>query len=430
VGPTFERAGGARISRRTVLKGAALGALAVGPLSACGGSGKTQIKFMESKPEVIGYFDDLVAKFTKQHPDISVVHDSNGANLVAAMVRGKPHDFVMQSYDFNAGLFVSRGVLTDLGGLPQAKLIDPNVQKLVGEYASPGSTLTDVLPYSITAAGTIYNKDLFKKYGQQVPTTWDELIAVCKAFKSKGVTPFYGTYRETWTIAQGLFDYVAGGMIDVADFYAKLKGEGTDASASSPTSFTNNFAPAVDKMVQLLEYFNPDAGSRAYPDGNAAFAAGKAAMYMQGPWAIGEVNTVNPKLPLGTFPLPVTNDPKDLKVRVNLDLAAWIPEAAAHKSEAQELLQFLLQPSVWYKYNQDNLAYTPVKDPPPVKDDRIAGLSKYVTSGAFYQGPETFVPATIPLGNYLQSFAITKDGNALLNHLDSDWHRVAQRLAA
>jgi ABC-type glycerol-3-phosphate transport system substrate-binding protein len=415
------------ITRRSVLKGAALGALALGTLSACGGSGGvTKLRFFQSKPEVIGYFDtNVVAPFNKSHPSIQVTHDST-TNLVAAMVRGDPHDLVLNNYDQTAGIFVSRGVLQNLGDLPEAKKIDPNVQKLVGEYATSGSS-TDVLPYSVTAAGTIYNKNLFAKYGQQVPTTWDELIAVCKAFTAKGVTPFYGTYRDTWTIQQGLFDYVTGGMIDVAGFYAKLQQEGADAPTNS---FTTVFAPAVDKMVELVQFFNTDAGSKAYADGNSAFAAGAAAMYMQGPWAIGEVAVANSKLPVGTFPLPVTNNKSDLKVRVNLDLAAWIPDGAAHPDQAKVLLAYLFDPSVWYKYNQDNLAYTPTQNPPAVKDQRIAGLQPYVRSGAFYQGAGTFVPLTIPLGNYLQELVLTKDAKGFLSHLDSDWHRLAKRLSA
>ncbi len=415
------------ISRRSVLKGAALGTLALGSLSACGGGG-TDIRFYQSKPEVVGYFDTIIAGWNKAHPSVQVTHDST-SNLVATLVRGNPHDLVLNNYDETAGIFVSRGVLSNLGDLPQAQQIDPNVQKLVGQYASDGS-LTDVLPYSVTAAGTIYNKDIFSKYGLQVPTTWDELITICKTLQSKGVTPFYGTYHDVWTIQQGLFDYVTGGILDVADFYTKLTAEGGNASANAETSFTKDFGPAVDKMEQLLPYFNKDAGAKLYADGNAAFAAGQAAMYMQGPWAIGEVNTINPKLPVGTFPLPITNDPGDLKVRVNLDLAAWIPDGAAHPTQAKEFLAYLFTPAIWYKYNLDNLAYTPAKNPPAIKDDRIAGLEKYVNSGAFYQGASTFIPLTIPIGNYLQSFVLTGDGGALLSNLDSDWQRLAKRLAA
>ena len=36
----------------------------------------------------------------------------------------------------------------------------------------------------------------------------------------------------------------------------------------------------------------------------------------------------------------------------------------------------------------------------------------------------------IPLGNYLQDFAISRDGTTLLQRMDNDWERLAQRTSA
>jgi raffinose/stachyose/melibiose transport system substrate-binding protein len=415
-----------RLSRRSVLKAAALGTLAGPVLSACGGGGGNTLRFYQSKPEVLGYFDEIIAGYEKQQSAIKVVHDST-SSLVASFVRDDPHDLACNNYDLSAGVFVSRDVLSNLAGLPEAQLIDPSVQELVGQYA-PNRTETNVIPYSITAAGVIYNKDLFAQHGVNVPTTWTELINACETFKSKGVTPIYATYSgATWTIQQGLFDYVSGSALDVDDFYTKLKAQGTDVASGSEVSFEKNFNAAVDKMLQLAAYSNPDAPSRTYPDGNVAFAQGKAAMYMQGPWAIGEVAKANPKANVGTFALPATDNPQDRKARVNLDLALWIPKGAANPDAARRFLSYLMRPEVMNKYNNDNLAYSPVKNPPAVTDKRIEGLQSYVREGRFYQGAGTYVPSTIPLGNYLQEMVLTKDGSGFLRKLDSDWRRLAQR---
>jgi len=86
-----------------------------------------------------------------------------------------------------------------------------------------------------------------------------------------------------------------------------------------------------------------------------------------------------------------------------------------------------MKPEVQNKYNGDNLAYSPVKSAPPVTDERIEGLQTYVREGRFYQGAGTYVPPTIPLGNYLQEMVLTKDGDGFLRKLDSDWRRLAQR---
>lgn len=95
-------------------------------------------------------------------------------------------------------------------------------------------------------------------------------------------------------------------------------------------------------MLELGTYSNGDAGTRAYPDGNAAFAKGAAAMYMQGPWGIGEIAKVNPKAKVGTFALPATDNAADAKCRVNLDLAFWIPKGASDPAAAHRFMSYLL----------------------------------------------------------------------------------------
>src|SRR4029077_1649049 len=127
----------------------------------------------------------------------------------------------------------ARGVLANLAHLPQAKAIDPNNQALVTQYASYKGE-TSVLPYSVAAEGVIYNRDLFDKVGvSAVPTTWSEFLAVCEKFKSKGITPIYQTYGDTSTTHHGLFDYTAGGMVDVAAFYRELAREATNLGPNS-----------------------------------------------------------------------------------------------------------------------------------------------------------------------------------------------------
>jgi raffinose/stachyose/melibiose transport system substrate-binding protein len=418
----------APLSRRSVLKAAALSALAVGPLSSCGDGGTTAIRFHQSKPEVIGYFDGLVKQFNSSHPTLHVTHDAT-TSLVAGFVRERPPDLALENYLLDVGSFVTRGALSDLSDLPEAKLIEPSVQAQVAQYAEYKGE-TSVLPYSVAAAGVVYNKALFEKHQQGIPTTWTELTGVCRAFKEAGVTPIYATYVDTWTTSQGLFDYVSGSMLDVAAFYDKLKAQGGDVGSDSPVSFSKDFAPAVDRMLELSEYFNENATSRDYGDGNVAFSKGEAAMYLQGPWAIGEIAKLAPKLELGTFPLGATDDPGDAKARINFDLAMWIPRGSSTRREASELLSFLMQPSVINKYNQDNLGFSPLKNAPKVTDPRIAGLQAAFDEGRISQGAGTYVPPTIPLPNYLQELVITKNAELFLSRMDRDWARLAKRTSA
>ncbi len=390
-----------------------------------GGTGAAEITFHMSKPEAIPYFRDLVERFNSEQADVRVELDT-ASNLSAGFLRGNPPDVGLLNYNMEMARFMERGALSDLGDMPEAERIRPDVQELVNQYATyPGRT--SVLPYSVAAASVIYNVRMFEDNGLEVPTTYDELIEVCETLLDAGITPFYSTYRDPWTIAQGPFDYTVGGQIDVARFYEQMNELGTEVGPDSEVSFQKTFAEPVAQMKELLTYTNDDAASRGYGDGNVAFAGGEAAMYMQGPWALGEIAKTNPDLELGTFPLPVTDDPDDLKVRVNLDLALWIPEVGTNREAARTFVSYLMQQDVMDDYNAAYLAFGTTEDAAPVEDPRIIGMQEYYDEGRFYQGPSRAIPLTIPVDNYIQSMATGDDPEAELARLDADWARVALR---
>ncbi len=404
-------------------------ALLAGLLSGCTGEpGKETIRFTFSKREAIGFMGKLVADYNASQDKTEVVMDTSGVDVVSAsFVRGNPPDIALANYNMESSRFVQRGVLSDLSGTNAASRIREDLQPLMDQYGKyPGRT--SALPYSVMASSVIYNKDIFAANNIEVPTTWSQLIAACEKLKAAGVTPFYATWKDDWTIAQGWFDYSVGGQVDTLDFFKKLADEGTGVGPDSSVSFQKDFDQPVSRMLQLTKnYVNKDAASRAYGDGNLAFSQGKAAMYLQGPWAFSEVAKTAPDLKLGTFPLPMTENPEDLRVRVNVDLAAWIPEASKHKDAARDFLEYLYKPEVMDAYNKSQLGFTPTKDSTVVPDPRIAGMAGYYEQGKVYQGPSVLVPKTIPIMNYTQALVFGAGPESTLRTLDADWARLAFR---
>jgi raffinose/stachyose/melibiose transport system substrate-binding protein len=406
---------------------ATLGLLLVGSaLAACSGGGAAEVRFHLSKPEAIPYFRELVAEYNASQDEHRVVLDTS-SNLQAGFLRGNPPDLGLLNYNMEMSRFMERGALSDLSDMPEADRILPEVQDLVDQYATyPGRT--SVLPYSVMAASVIYNVEIFEEQGLEVPRTWEELIAVCDQLQAAGITPFYATFKDPWTVAQGWFDYTVGGSIDVAGFFDEMNELGTEVGPDSPVSFERTLIDPVDLMTQLSEnYTNPDAASRGYGDGNLAFAQGEAAMYMQGPWAFGEIAKTDPDLELGTFPLPMTDDPEDLEVRVNIDLAAWIPEASRNQEGARDFLTYLFQKDVMDAYNAAFLGYGTTTDSAPVEDPRIVGMKEYYDDAKFYQGPSKAIPLTIPTENYMQGIVTGADAANTLRVMDADWARLALR---
>ena len=417
------------LSRRSFLLGATgIGAglaLAGCASTSAGAGGVTQISFYVSKPEVLQYFDGLIAQFHREQSGVRVVRDST-SNMSADFVRNNPPDLGCWNYNFSVVEFVERGALSDLSDMAEAKRINPDITPLMNQTASfPGRT--SAIPYSVAGASVLYNVDLFAKHGVKVPTTWDELVAACETFQKAGIAPFYNTYKDTWTIAQGMFDYTVGGMVDVPKLFSRLDAEKATVGSGSATSFEKDLESPMKRMVQLTKYSNKDAASRAYGDGNLAFSQGKGAMYLQGPWALNEIAKTNAKMKIGSFPLPVTNNPDDLKIRVNVDLALWIPEVSKKKEAAREFLRFLMRPEIQNRYNADNNTFGTTKDAPPTKNPALVGMQKYYDDAAFYLGASQLIPSEIPVANYAQSIALGSAPRPVLDQLDGDWSRLALR---
>jgi raffinose/stachyose/melibiose transport system substrate-binding protein len=416
------------LTRRSFLQG--LGAAGAGlALASCApgrtGAGVTEIVFFQSKPEVIGYFDQLIDQFHQSQSRVRVRHDFT-SNLAGSFVRQTPPDIGCLNYNFEISRYVERGVLSDLGDMPEADRIIDDLHPLIDVTATYPDR-TSVIPYSLMAAAVLYNRAIFDQVGVEPPTTWDEFLTLCQTLSAAGVTPIYSTFKDPWTIAQGHFDYSVGGMLDTTKFFTDLKAEGADVDAGSPVSFEEQFKAPVERMQEFVGFSQDNAVSRGYGDGNLAFANGESAMYLQGPWAIGEIAKSNPDLEVGAFPLPMTDHPDDRKVRANIDLALWIPEGSKKQEAARQFLTFLMQPDVIDGYNAQALGFGVTNDAAPVTNTTLVELKEYYDRGAFYLGASQLVPQSIPLQNYTQSLATGADPSRVLRTMDADWARLAFR---
>ncbi|MDT0182676.1 extracellular solute-binding protein [Microbacterium sp. ARD31] len=404
--------------------GSLVGTLLVG----CSADGRETIRFTFSKREALEFMNELVADYNASQDAVRVEMDTSGVDVVSAsFVRGNPPDIMLANYNFEVARFVQRCALSDLSGTEAAATVREDLQPLMDQYGSCEGRIS-ALPYSVMAASVIYNKEIFAENDLEVPQTWSELLEVCDALEEAGVAPFYATFKDDWTVGQGWYDYSVGGSIDVLEFFDQMNAEGTAVGPDSTVSFQKDFAEPVEKMTQLAtEYVNEDAPSRGYGDGNLAFGNGEAAMYLQGPWAFGEIAKTAPDLELGTFPLPLTEDPEDLKVRVNMDLAAMIPEGSRHKEAARDFLEYLYLPENIEAYNEAQLGFAPTTDAPAPDDPRIEGMIEYYEDGRIYQGPSVLVPRTMPIFNYAQAMVLGSDPSRVLRTMDADWARIAFR---
>ncbi|MGV4375760.1 ABC transporter substrate-binding protein [Trueperella pyogenes] len=402
-------------------------ALAAVSLAGCSTHSREDIRFTFSKREAIDFMQNVVNEYNSSQDRYNVKLDTSGVDVVSAsFVRGNPPDLMLANYNFEVARFAERCALSDLSDTAAAKAADlATFGPLMAQYGKCAGQIS-ALPYSIMSSAVIYNKDIFAEHGLTVPHTWSELLDVANRLRDAGIDPFYATFKDEWTVGQGWFDYAIGGSIDVGKFFDKLHEAGDRVGPQSAASFQDLAAP-MEKMLKLSVYANRDAAARSYGDGNLAIAQGKAAMYLQGPWAFSEIAKSAPELNLGTFPLPMTEEPKDLAVRVNIDLALMVPADAKNPKGARDFLEYLYQPHIIHAYNASQLGFTPIVGAAAPEDPRVAGMIPYYDAGQIYQGPSVLIPKAIPVHNYAQAIIAEQNAQTYLATLDKDWSRLAYR---
>lgn len=150
------------------------------------------------RPTFDGFFNDLIVKYEKTHPDVKVQwtdlpYDAIQSKLIAAVAGGTSPDVVNLNTEM-ALVLSGKNALVNLDKEATAAQKSPYIKTLYnltktskGGFAFPWYGTPDVM---------IYNKELFAKAGiTKVPKTFDEALAFGKAMYEKtGAYPFIPDY--------------------------------------------------------------------------------------------------------------------------------------------------------------------------------------------------------------------------------------------
>lgn len=141
------------------------------------------------------------------------------------------------------------------------------------------------VPTNFAAACVFYNTEIFDKAGVEVPTTFTELIEVCKKIKEAGYDPIAVSAGTPWCLSM-----IAGYLCDRAGGPDNLLGIGDGSLDWTSESFIN----AGNKLKELSEYFPKTAAGDSNDQAVANFYNGESAMLVQGSWVIAQINGNNP----------------------------------------------------------------------------------------------------------------------------------------
>lgn len=419
---------------RSVVSIALAGVLAVGGLAACSSTGGDtggvqKITLFNIKTEVVDYYNKVIKDFEAENPKIKVTQDfldgDDGITRLRTLIsKNKAPDIVSQFGGRDWLAIAKKGIYEDLTNSPEAKAVSPDSLKLLAAVGDTGHGLNGI-PFSIAGTGIIYNKDVFAKAGVSVPTTWDELIAVAKTLTAKGITPVAGAYKDSWTL-EFPYDSLVG-TLQKPDFFDSLKKEGADVGPDAAVSFSKDQADVIEKFKEFNSYTQPSAKNDDYNASIALMGSGKAAMLVQGPWALGPIKDIDANVQLGSFPFPASNVASENGLDAAVDMTLSIVKSSQHKAAAEKFLAYLMSPKVVNAWNDSQAAYSPLKDAPVPSDSRVEGLNAAYSSGNYYFQPfEQMLPG-IDVAGYLQTLVADGDSAKFLSTMDTQWSQVASR---
>ncbi|MCR4401813.1 MAG: ABC transporter substrate-binding protein [Firmicutes bacterium] len=302
---------------------------------------KVTITFWHGMGSALGKtLDELVAQFQKQNPGIVVKAEYQGSysalsqKIMASLAAKKPPT-VAQAYGNWVAEYVKSGAVKPVedffagsGGLSKDEIEDFWPELRVG-CTFNGKMYT--LPFNKSVAIYIYNLSALKESGLKAPSTWEELLAACKATTvvKDGKTVRYGM------VLRPNVDYFANLLFTNGGRY--LDESGRKAVFNSPEG-----VEALQFMVDMLHKHKVAYYIPGYAD--ADFGAGKTCGYFATSASYSYTDSaVGAKFEWGIGPIPYKKRPAAPVAGTDLVMfAAATPE---EQQAAWKFMKWLTSPT-------------------------------------------------------------------------------------
>jgi multiple sugar transport system substrate-binding protein len=281
-------------------------------LSACGSgggdggsgaSGKGPITvWYSNNQEEVAWGKQMVAAWNSTHPDEKVKGQEIPAGktseevIGAAITAGNAPCLIYNTAPSAVGQFEKQGGLVDLSKISGgAAYIEARSGKVADQYQNTKGDYFQ-MPWKSNPVVIFYNKDMFAKAGLDAEnpklSTYADFIDTSKKLVAAGVAPNAILPAPTSEFFQSQFDFYP--------LYAAATG-GKQIVEDNKATFDDQDGRDVADFWATL-YKDKLAGQEQYQ--GDAFADGKAAMAIVGPWA---VSVYKGKVNWGSVPVPTKN---------------------------------------------------------------------------------------------------------------------------
>lgn len=399
-------------------------------LTGCGSqdaeaNGKTVIEMVQYKQEAVNVFEAFEKEFNETHDDIYLKIDSpNDAMTIlkTRFIREDNPDIIGIGGDINYSNFLDAEMLMDVSdfdGLADIKEKYLQTNKDL-EYVPMEGVYA--VPYVANAAGILFNRDMFKKHNWEIPTTWDELIALCEQIQSEGILPMYFGFKDSWTTLAP-WNAIAVDLCEPDLTYQVNSGE---------TKFSEHYAEVAEKEKALLPYAQKNPVAQGYNDACTAFARGESAMYVIGNYAIPQIRSVNPDMNIGSFVFPASNDAEKNILNSGNDLMFCVMNTCENKEAAYEVLRYMLSDESVSKYLDDQSAVPCKKGDFPVVPE-LEEMRGYIENGLIADYQDHHYPSEMAVDALIQTYLLDDSANAtdkFMKKFDTEWVRYNKDIIA
>jgi multiple sugar transport system substrate-binding protein len=287
----------------------------------------------QSSPSEKQLLEQVLNTFESQHPNIKVKHEvinDQYMDVIKTRLIGDAAPDIFYLDSFEAPLLMKYGVLEPLNSYISKQFDLEDFQPSLLKAFQVGNQ-TYGLPKDFSTLALFYNKKAFKEAGiRKAPKTWEELRK-----SSKKLTIDKNRDRRIEQYGLGISPELSRLYFMITAFGGSLTDQKGNAAFATSSSL---------KGLQLIiDQYRKDKSS-AQPsdvgasDGSAMFGQGKAAMVIEGSWAIPYLKDTFPNLEFATAEVPTVDGKKGTMAYT---VAYVMNKKTKHKDAAWQVMSYL-----------------------------------------------------------------------------------------
>ena len=400
----------------SLMLAAVLGTVNLGGCGEEASSDRAEVEMVCYKPEAVKAFEKIEARFNETHDDIHLTISSpNEAMTIlkTRFIREDYPDIIGIGGDSNYSNFLDADLFLDISELEELEQVKKSYLQMDKELEFVPQEGAYALPYAANAAGVLYNKEMFQKYGWEIPETWEEFMTLCNEIQSCGIQPLYFGFKDTWTCLAP-WNALAVGLAD-SDICSQVNRE--------ETTFKEAYRETAEKIKALLPYAEENPYAYSYNDACTAFARGESAMYPIGSYAIPQIKSVNPDMKIDSFVFPANDSEKENVLNSGIDLQFCVMKNTEQKEAVyeDEVIQIYLE-------DQGGIA---CKEGDFSIPSELTGMGEYIRNDRMADFQDHHYPSEMSVDAMIQTYLLDESDNSadkFLKRFDTEWKRYNRDL--